>query len=70
VVGAHKVARCEQRSVLVKAGFVVGGINLLTILSYHLISETLQDGALFRPDHGFLRWGIVILCGPGNCSHD
>jgi putative nucleotidyltransferase with HDIG domain len=38
VVGAHKVARCEQRSVLVKAGLVVGGINLLTILSYHLIS--------------------------------
>lgn len=38
VVGAHKVARCEQRSVLVKAGLAVGGINLLTILSYHLIS--------------------------------
>jgi cyclic-di-AMP phosphodiesterase PgpH len=38
VVGAHKVARCEQRSVLVKAGLTVGGINLLTILSSHLIS--------------------------------
>jgi putative nucleotidyltransferase with HDIG domain len=38
VVGAHKVARCEQRSILVKAGFFVGGINLLTILSIHLVS--------------------------------
>jgi putative nucleotidyltransferase with HDIG domain len=38
VVGAHKVARCEQRSILVKAGLIVGGINLLTILSTHLIS--------------------------------
>ena len=38
VVGAHKVARCEQRSILIKAGLTVGGINLLTILSYNLIS--------------------------------
>jgi hypothetical protein len=43
VVGAHKVARCEQRSILVKAGTTVGGINVLMILSYHLIS-----GNLFR----------------------
>ena len=38
VIGAHKVARCEQRSILVKAGINVGGINILMILSYHLIS--------------------------------
>ena len=38
VVGAHGVARCEQRSILVKAGLAVGGINLLMILSYNLIS--------------------------------
>ncbi len=38
VVGAHKVARCEQRSILIKAGLTVGGVNLLTILSYYLIS--------------------------------
>ena len=38
VVGAHKVARCEQRSVLIKAGLTVGSVNLLTILSYNLIS--------------------------------
>jgi cyclic-di-AMP phosphodiesterase PgpH len=38
VIGAHKVARCEQRSVLLRAGLVVGGINLLVILAYNLIS--------------------------------
>jgi putative nucleotidyltransferase with HDIG domain len=40
VVGAHRVARCEQRSILVKAGLAVGGINLLMIVSYNLISGT------------------------------
>jgi putative nucleotidyltransferase with HDIG domain len=39
VIGAHKVARCEQRSILLKAGLTVGGINILMILSYSLISE-------------------------------
>jgi hypothetical protein len=38
VIGAHKVAQCEQRSILIKAGITVGGINILMILSYHLIS--------------------------------
>jgi putative nucleotidyltransferase with HDIG domain len=38
VIGAHKVAQCEQRSTLLKAGVTVGGINLLIILSYNLIS--------------------------------
>ncbi|MEW6374447.1 MAG: HDIG domain-containing metalloprotein [Thermodesulfobacteriota bacterium] len=38
VVGAHKVARCEQRSILIKAGLTVGGINFLMILSYYMIS--------------------------------
>jgi len=38
VVGAHRVARCEQRSILVKAGLTVGGVNLLMIFSYYLIS--------------------------------
>ena len=27
LIGAHKVARCEQRSILIKAGITVGGIN-------------------------------------------
>jgi hypothetical protein len=38
VIGAHKVAQCEQRSILIKAGVTVGGINILMILSYNLIS--------------------------------
>jgi len=38
VIGAHKVAQCEQRSILLKAGITVGGINILMIISYHLIS--------------------------------
>jgi putative nucleotidyltransferase with HDIG domain len=38
VIGAHRVAQCEQRSILIKAGITVGGINILMILSYHLIS--------------------------------
>jgi putative nucleotidyltransferase with HDIG domain len=41
VIGAHKVARCEQRSILLKAGLTVGGINILMIFSYSLISENL-----------------------------
>jgi putative nucleotidyltransferase with HDIG domain len=38
VIGAHKVARCEQRNILIKAGITVGGINTLLILAYNLIS--------------------------------
>jgi putative nucleotidyltransferase with HDIG domain len=38
LMGAHKVARCEQRSILLKAGLTVGGLNILMILSYYLIS--------------------------------
>jgi len=38
IVGAHKVAQCEQRNVILKAGLTVGGINSLMILSYSLLS--------------------------------
>ena len=38
LIGAHKVARCEQRSILIKAGLTVGGFNTLLIISYYLIS--------------------------------
>jgi putative nucleotidyltransferase with HDIG domain len=38
VVGAHRVARCEQRSILIKAGLTVGVVNLVMIFSYNLIS--------------------------------
>jgi hypothetical protein len=41
VIGAHKVARCEQRSILLKAGVTVGGINILMLLSYNLLSGNL-----------------------------
>lgn len=40
LIGAHKVARCEQRSILIKAGLTVGGANILMILSYNLITGT------------------------------
>jgi len=38
IIGAHKVARCEQRNILLKAGMTVGGINILMIISSYLIS--------------------------------
>lgn len=38
LIGAHKVAQCEQRSILIKAGMAVGGINILMILAYNLLS--------------------------------
>ncbi len=38
VVGAHLVARCEQRSIIIKAGVSMGGVNLLLILASNLIS--------------------------------
>jgi len=47
LIGAHKVARCEQRSILIKAGATVGGANVLMILSYNLISGTLLKMTLF-----------------------
>ncbi len=40
LIGAHKVARCEQRSIVMKAGVIVGAINILMLLSYNLISGT------------------------------
>ncbi|OGP80038.1 MAG: hypothetical protein A2V86_14515 [Deltaproteobacteria bacterium RBG_16_49_23] len=40
LIGAHKVAQCEQRSILIKAGVTVGGANVLMILSYNLIYGT------------------------------
>jgi putative nucleotidyltransferase with HDIG domain len=39
LIGAHKVARCEQRNILIKAGLTVGGVNILMIFCYYLISE-------------------------------
>jgi putative nucleotidyltransferase with HDIG domain len=47
LIGAHKVARCEQRSILLRAGLTVGGLNILMILSYYLISGTLFSMVIF-----------------------
>jgi putative nucleotidyltransferase with HDIG domain len=47
LIGAHKVARCEQRSILIKAGITVGGINTLLIFSYNLISGNLFKVTVF-----------------------
>ena len=45
VIGAHKVARCEQRSILIKAGLTVGGINLLMIICLQPdLRKSFQDG--------------------------
>ena len=56
IVGAHKVAQCEQRNVIVKAGLIVGGVNVLTILAYHLMSGILPSPMILLSDlvMGFL----------------
>jgi cyclic-di-AMP phosphodiesterase PgpH len=46
VVGAHKVARCEQRSILIKAGLTVGVLNVLMIFAYGLISGNALRGSI------------------------
>jgi putative nucleotidyltransferase with HDIG domain len=62
VVGAHKVARCEQRSILVKAGLSVGGINLLMIISYYLISgEPFKMALLSDLIMGFLGGALTSV---------
>jgi len=38
IIGAHKVAQCEQRTVILKAGLMVGAANALMIFSYTLLS--------------------------------
>ena len=54
VVGAHLVAHCEQRSVVIKAGLSVGGANLLMILASNLISgNVLKMTHLFDLVMGF-----------------
>ena len=66
LIGAHRVARCEQRSILIKAGLAVGGINILMILSYHLISGTLFKMTLLSDmTMGFLAGPIssVLVLG-------
>jgi putative nucleotidyltransferase with HDIG domain len=55
VVGAHTVAYCEDRSILVKAGAKVGLVNVLTILCESLIGDRwVISGMGFNLLFGFL----------------
>jgi len=59
LIGAHNVARCEQRSILIKAGVMIGGANVLMVLSYNLISGTfLKMTVLSEVVMGF--WGGLL----------
>jgi cyclic-di-AMP phosphodiesterase PgpH len=66
IVGAHQVAQCEQRSTLIRAGLMVGSINMLMILSYHLIAGTpFRVGVLSDLAMGFLAGTLssVLMLG-------
>jgi cyclic-di-AMP phosphodiesterase PgpH len=39
IVGAHKVAQCEHRDIILKAGLFVGGANVLTIIAFTFLSD-------------------------------
>ncbi|MBP1708448.1 MAG: metal dependent phosphohydrolase [Deltaproteobacteria bacterium] len=40
IIGAHKVAQCEQRNTILKAGLMVGAANALMVFSITLLSST------------------------------
>jgi len=52
-VGAHAVARCEQRSTLIKGGLTVSMINVLMILFHQIASgETFTREIIFQTFYG------------------
>ena len=54
VVGAHLVARCEQRNIIIRAGLSVGGVSLLMIFALNLISgNPLKMGFFYDLPMGF-----------------
>jgi len=62
VVGAHSVAYCEDRSVLLKAGAKVGLVNVLTILCESLIGDRwVLSGMGFNLLFGFLGGVVAAL---------
>jgi putative nucleotidyltransferase with HDIG domain len=66
IVGANGVARCEQRSVLIKAGMQVGVANALLIVFYEMFRGTLfKFDVLFNCGFGFIGGilGAVIVLG-------
>jgi putative nucleotidyltransferase with HDIG domain len=54
IVGANGVARCEQRSTLIKAGLHVGVANALMILFYEMFRGTLGFQVLVNSGLGFI----------------
>ncbi len=59
IVGAHGVARCEQRSTLIKAGLAVGLVNVLMIVFHEMaLGETFAGQVflqtLYRCGFGFM----------------
>jgi putative nucleotidyltransferase with HDIG domain len=54
IVGANGVARCEQRSTLIKAGLHVGVANALMIVFYEMFRGTLGLEVLFNCGFGFI----------------
>jgi putative nucleotidyltransferase with HDIG domain len=54
IVGANGVARCEQRSTLIKAGIYVGVANALLIVFYEMFKGTLGFDSLFNSGFGFI----------------
>ena len=62
IIGAHKVAQCEQRNIILKAGLFVGGANLLMIFSYNLMyGNPLRAGMLSELIMGFLGGTLASL---------
>jgi len=54
IVGANGVARCEQRSTLIKTGLHVGVANALVIVFYEMFRGTPGFENLFNSGFGFL----------------
>jgi putative nucleotidyltransferase with HDIG domain len=54
IVGANGVARCEQRSTLIKAGLHVGVANTLMIVFHEMFRGTLAFEVLFNSGFGFI----------------
>lgn len=53
IVGAHAVARCEQRSTLIKGGLMVSLVNVLMILFYQMASgETFTREIILQTFYG------------------
>ena len=66
IVGANGVARCEQRSVLIKTGMQVGVANALLIVFYEMFGGTLfKFDVLFNCGFGFIGGvlGAIIVLG-------